>query len=382
MSQYDFGTIDPYTDDGVTLADMLNNWRDAVHSWHRGAARPSYAVPGMAWINDTGGPTNWLVMVYLGPSVGDLVLFTYDTTTGVITASAAMLLAQSATNPSMRWNATGNAADVKAWRATVPVGGTLRFGAYNDAGVEVGAITFNRDGKLIADLSLATGLPPQGVFIGTAPPGSPLVGQQWWKSDDGVMYLRYDDGNSVQWVPAAPQAAPPPSSAWTLINRQVLGGTAASIIVDGLAGYRAIKVLASLVPSVTNVAPVLRVRKGGAAFSDANYSQSYSYSNSTGTTAGLYQSALTGWNLGGILVDANPRGGGIVEATFNDITRAGVWQRAHFTCDFDGLSAGAMTLSGSLIYGTPANLPLDGLQFDAVGGQFAAGSSMFVTGMK
>jgi len=205
MSQYDFGTIDPYTDDGVTLADMLNNWRDAVHSWHRGAARPSYAVPGMAWINDTGGPTNWLVMVYLGPSVGDLVLFTYDTTTGVIIASAAILLAQSATNPSLRWNATGNAADVKAWRATVPVGGTLRFGAYNDAGVEVGAITFNRDGKLIADLSLATGLPPQGVFIGTAPPGSPLVGQQWWKSDDGVMYLRYDDGNTVQWVPAAPQ---------------------------------------------------------------------------------------------------------------------------------------------------------------------------------
>lgn len=32
MSQYDFGTIDPYVDDGVTLADMLNNWRDAVHS--------------------------------------------------------------------------------------------------------------------------------------------------------------------------------------------------------------------------------------------------------------------------------------------------------------------------------------------------------------
>jgi len=204
MSQYDFGTIDPYTDDGVTLADMLNNWRDAVHSWHRGAARPSYAVPGMAWINDTGGPTNWLVMVYLGPSVGDLMLFTYDTTTGAISASAAILLAQSAANPSMRWNATGNAADVKAWRATVPAAGTLRFGAYNDAGVEVGAIVFNRDGKLIADLSLATGLPPQGVFIGTAPPGSPLVGQQWWKSDDGVMYLRYDDGNSVQWVPAVP----------------------------------------------------------------------------------------------------------------------------------------------------------------------------------
>jgi hypothetical protein len=26
----------------------------------------------------------------------------------------------------------------------------------------------------------------------------------WWKSDDGVMYLWYDDGTSQQWVPAAP----------------------------------------------------------------------------------------------------------------------------------------------------------------------------------
>jgi hypothetical protein len=53
----------------------------------------------------------------------------------------------------------------------------------------------------------ATG--PQGpaganIFIGTAPPASPAVGQMWWKSDDGVMYLWYDDGTSQQWVPAAP----------------------------------------------------------------------------------------------------------------------------------------------------------------------------------
>lgn len=212
MSQYDFGTIDPYVADGVALANMLNSWRDAIHSWHRGAARPSYIVPGMMWVNDSGGPTQWLVQVYMGATVGDIVLFVYDTTTGGVQIGAtqmtvALLLAQANASPSMRWNATGNAANVKAWRATVPVAGTLRFGAYNDAGVEIGGITFNRDGKLIADLSLATGLPPSGVFIGIAPPPTPAPGQQWWKSDDGLMYVYYDDGNSQQWVPVAPTAA-------------------------------------------------------------------------------------------------------------------------------------------------------------------------------
>jgi hypothetical protein len=92
MSQYDFGIIDPYVDDGVTLANMLNSWRDAVHSWHRGAARPSYAVPGMLWVNDNGGPTNWIVNVYLGPAIGDKALWNYNTTTGAVAIAAGISL--------------------------------------------------------------------------------------------------------------------------------------------------------------------------------------------------------------------------------------------------------------------------------------------------
>jgi hypothetical protein len=208
MSQYDFGTIDPYVDDGVTLADMLNNWRDAIHSWHRGAGRPSYAVPGMLWINDSAGPTNWMVYAYMGPGAGDVLLWAYDTTTGAFTfgnpaqMASAILLAQAAATPSVRWNATANPADAKAWRATTMADGKLHFGAYTDAGAEIGSgITMTRDGKLIADLSAGTGI-AAGCFIGTAPPASPTVGQQWWKSDEGVTYVYYDDGNSTQWVPA------------------------------------------------------------------------------------------------------------------------------------------------------------------------------------
>jgi hypothetical protein len=55
---------------------------------------------------------------------------------------------------------------------------------------------------------------PQGpsgaVFVGTAPPGSPLDSTLWWYNDGssggGQLYIRYNDGNTTQWVPAAPSA--------------------------------------------------------------------------------------------------------------------------------------------------------------------------------
>ena len=74
MSQFDFGTMDPYVVDGVQLADSLNQWRDALHGMHRGASRPPYAVAGMMWINDSAGATNWVVNIYLGPPVAPMVL--------------------------------------------------------------------------------------------------------------------------------------------------------------------------------------------------------------------------------------------------------------------------------------------------------------------
>ena len=40
------------------------------------------------------------------------------------------------------------------------------------------------------------------VSIGAAAPASPVVGQLWWRSTDGNLYIWYDDGTSQQWVPA------------------------------------------------------------------------------------------------------------------------------------------------------------------------------------
>jgi hypothetical protein len=175
MSQFDFGTIDPYVVDGVQLADMLNNWRNAIHSWHRGGVRPTYIVPGMMWINDAGGATNWVVNVYLSPTVGDVAVFNYNTTTGAITVAAAAggtfaaatLLAQAAASPSVQWNASGNPIDAKAWRATVNAAGALVLSSYNDAGAVIASITFNRDGT-IATSQPTMRLYSEQVLVATA----------------------------------------------------------------------------------------------------------------------------------------------------------------------------------------------------------------------
>ena len=76
MSQYDPGTIDPNTKDGASLATDINNWRDALHSSHRGSTSPGYASAGMLWIDDSGG-TNWELKFYDGADW--ISLFTIDT---------------------------------------------------------------------------------------------------------------------------------------------------------------------------------------------------------------------------------------------------------------------------------------------------------------
>lgn len=83
MSQSDFGTIVPSTKSGTQLATDLNNWRDAVHSAHKGSSRPSYATAGTFWVNDAATP--WILYCYDGAD--DISLGTINATTNVFTPS-------------------------------------------------------------------------------------------------------------------------------------------------------------------------------------------------------------------------------------------------------------------------------------------------------
>lgn len=81
----------------------------------------------------------------------------------------------------------------------VPVAGDL----------QVGELAINlADAKLYSKNSAGTVIPVGGggggggasVSIGTTPPGAPAVGDLWWNSESGVLFVWYNDGNSSQWV--------------------------------------------------------------------------------------------------------------------------------------------------------------------------------------
>ena len=254
MSQFDFGVIDPYVVDGVQLADDLNQFRDALLSYHRGPARPPYVVAGMLWINDAGGPTNWILNVYISPTIGDRPLFQYDTTTGNITiaigagstVSAAVLLAQAAASPSVQWNATGNPIDAKAWRMTVNGAGALVLASYNDAGVLQNSITFNRDGTIASAPRLGAVTAGNGSWSNSQGVNNPIVfgtiisgntPGNWLNTTTG----RYTPPAGRFWIQCAAGMQAPTSGGngtWTLLaskNGVVIPGT--GIQSSGVTGF-------------------------------------------------------------------------------------------------------------------------------------------------
>jgi hypothetical protein len=43
-------------------------------------------------------------------------------------------------------------------------------------------------------------VPQSGVVVSDTPPANPILNQLWWESDNGILWLWYNDGNSTQWV--------------------------------------------------------------------------------------------------------------------------------------------------------------------------------------
>lgn len=82
MAQSDFGTINPTTKSGSALATDLNNWRDAVHSGHRGSNRPSYVQGGMSWVQEVSS-TTWRWYLYDGAQ--DILIGTINPTLDTFT---------------------------------------------------------------------------------------------------------------------------------------------------------------------------------------------------------------------------------------------------------------------------------------------------------
>jgi CRISPR/Cas system-associated protein endoribonuclease Cas2 len=108
MPQNDYGNpTSPFS--GTQLNNRLRDWRDALHSLHRGTSRPSYAVPGMLWLLEISA-TEWRLQLYDGDT--DILLGTINPTANTFTPAGvtgfAPLTGATFTGPVVVPNATAD----------------------------------------------------------------------------------------------------------------------------------------------------------------------------------------------------------------------------------------------------------------------------------
>ena len=61
--------------------------------------------------------------------------------------------------------------------------------------------------KQYVDNSIAAIDLPTETSFSANPPASPSAGEMWWCTEDGNLYIYYQDVDSAQWVPAKPATA-------------------------------------------------------------------------------------------------------------------------------------------------------------------------------
>jgi hypothetical protein len=182
------------------------------------------------------------------------------------------------------------------------------------------------------------------MSMSDTPPPNPAIGQQWWRTSTGQLYVWYDDGNSQQWVQAA--GAPAAAGAWEKVANYVIpdAGVTEAIFRD-LGAFDMLRCTSCLHPvSTTAGISVLLSDDNGATFingatdywSQQDYGQG---STAAAATSNLAQIPLTfGAN---VIVGAN--GGGLSsELRLFRFNKTG-WTRGKLDTDYQIVTSGVLT---------------------------------------
>lgn len=167
MSQSDFGTINAATKSGSQLAADLNAWRSALHSLHKGNARPAYALAGMLWVKDATTPWG----IYLFDGTDDILLGTVNATTNVFVPSfgslSGLLLADGSGSVS-----AATAAQIVAIIAATSVQNALHATSADSANnaTSAGTATAIADGAVASSAKIVNNIitPAKLARVGTA----------------------------------------------------------------------------------------------------------------------------------------------------------------------------------------------------------------------
>lgn len=123
------------------------------------------------------------------------------------------------------------------------------------------------------------------MFISDTPPPNPAVGQQWWRSSNGQLYIWYQDQNTSQWVQAAGVANAP--GLWEPIGTGFynLSG-AAQYDFPNLSAYTMIRGDGTYTPSASSPLNLRTSRDNGASFDAGATDYAMNVLTATGSTPG------------------------------------------------------------------------------------------------
>lgn len=221
MSQFDFGNLSSPLSGANFIDNNLEPWRDALHSCHSGATRPSYAVNGLLWL-DNSNASLWILKMFQGST--DIVLGSLDPVTNKFTTSTQVLNNITANrNPIVTDDSSKGYTDGSVWINTTT---TEVFMAVS---VGIGA----------ASWLLISGNVPSGTILDYAGPTAPFgyifpYGQTLLIADYPTLFnaigTTYGGNGTTTFVA-------PDCRGRVIIGKDDMGGSAIGRITAAIAGF-------------------------------------------------------------------------------------------------------------------------------------------------
>ena len=150
-----------------------------------------------------------------------------------------------------------------------------------------------------------TNLPSSGISMtsATTAPSSPTVGDQWYDTANGVLYVRVTDGTDEAWLDissANGTAAAAGGGAWEVIQSQTVSSSVTSVVFNtGITGYTHYKLLFTCYYSGHTTATTIWVSSdGGSTYEGNSWKAAQTTVKSDGIAANNAGWASSGGKLG------------------------------------------------------------------------------------
>lgn len=181
------------------------------------------------------------------------------------------------------------------------------------------------------------------MTMSDVPPSNPAIGQQWWRTTNGQLYVWYNDGTSSQWVQAAGVQAP---SIWEPIEVRDVSSAATSQTFLNLGAYRDLQLRMSLKNTAAAIYSAQVSEDNGATWITANYAMQNDYGSAStaGATALASQPSMALSNTNSVLNSSVGTSGFNCTLDLFDFNKA-VWTSFMLDCYYQVDPTGAHVIN-------------------------------------